>query len=188
MSAPLYTPHSDSLAGRVVSYFRRFPEPDEVLSAADIALKWHVDPKNVPVQLARSVEAGLLSRDGMVYGAGPDIERISLVPPNAHAKTLLPPMKKPRIAGAIDIEAIEFEDTPASVNVATVKVHDRWVAKLKTMPAGKSFVVSNEHRHALRSAATEVRKQGWQLSVLNEGSDRVRVVCSKVPEAEGETA
>jgi hypothetical protein len=50
------------------------------------------------------------------------------------------------------------------------------------MPAGKSFAMASVHRHALRSAATELRKQGWKLSVLNEGEDMVQVVCNEVGE------
>lgn len=179
--AAVYTPHSDSLAGRVVAYFRRLP--DEELSTADIAIKWNPDQKNVPVQLAKAVEAGLLVRDGMIYSAGPNIGRIELTP------TLLssadqPSMKKPRVAPPVDIEAIEFEDTPEMAKAAVVRVHDRWVAKLKTMPAGKSFAVANVHGAALRAAVTDLRKLGWALSVVREGDEQVRVLCTKVPGAQ----
>lgn len=173
----LYTPHIDSLAGRVVAYFRRLP--DEELSTADIALKWNPDQKNVPVQLAKAVEAGLLVRDGLVFSAGPNIGRIELTPAVLSSANL-PSMKKPRVAPPLDIEAIEFEDTPEMAKAAVVRVHDRWVAKLKAMPAGKSFAVDSVHGAALRTAVTDLRKLGWLLSVVREGEDKVRVLCTKV--------
>ena len=179
--AALYTPHSDSLAGRVVAYFRRLP--DEELSTADIALKWQADQRNVPVQLSHSVGAGLLVRDGLIYSAGPEIGRIVLTP-TVLSSADQPSMKKPRVAPPVDIEAIVFEDTPEMAKAAVVRVHDRWVAKLKTMPAGKSFAVAKEHGHSLRGAVTELRKLGWALSVVREGDEQVRVLCTKVPEAQ----
>lgn len=175
MSGKLYTPQLDSLPGRVVSYFARLTE--EELSAADIALKWQVDSKNVSAQLGKSVEAGLLSRDGLIYSAGPDISRIDLTPA-ALALSHQPAPKKARMVPPIDIENIEFEDTPASAAEAKVKMLDRWVSKLKTMPAGKSFVVGSIHRHTLRTAATALNKQGWKLAVLRESADTIRVACS----------
>lgn len=177
--ADLYTPHSDSLAGRVVTYFRRFPDPDEALSCADIAIKWDADQKNVPTQLAKSVAAGLLARDGMMYCAGPEIERITVEPMTLPEK---PAMKRKRIAPFVNIEQIEFEDAPQAALLVTTKTHDRWRAKMATMPAGKSFAMPVEHRHALRTAATSLCKIGWKISVLNEGTDKVRVVCSAVGE------
>lgn len=177
-----YIPKADSLAARVATFFRRFP--DEELSIADIALKWQTDPKNIPVQLERCVEAGLLVRSGSVYFAGPDIVRIDLTPMTmAMADTK--PKSRGHVRTVIDIEAIEFEDAPIGVSAAE-KVHDRWMAKMKTMPAGKSFVAPAQYRHALRSAVTALRKQGWKLSVLNEGEELVRVVCSVVPAGAGE--
>ena len=175
-----YMPHSDSLAGRVVAYFARFPDPDEALSTADIALKWGSgDSKNVPVQLVKSVEAGLLKRDGLMYCAGPEIGRFDLTP-GRMATMAEPSMKKNRVAPPVEIEAIEFEDIPMSAQQITLRVHERWVSKMRQMPAGKSFAMPLVHRHALRAAATELRKEGWKLSVLNEGEDKVRVVCTEV--------
>lgn len=173
----LYTPRPNTLPARVVAYFARFP--DEELSHQDIALKWHADAKNVPQQLAQAVACQLLKRDGLVFSAGPDIARFDLTP-DALAPSAQPAPKKPRVAPLVDIEAIEFEDIPATAVQATARVHERWVAKIRTMPAGKSFAMPAVHRHALRAAATELRKQGWKLSVLNEGEDQVRVVCTEV--------
>lgn len=176
MSAP-YTPQQNSLAWRVVAYFRRLP--DEELTHHDIALKWHTDSKNVSKQLAEAVASNLLKRDGLVFSAGSDIERFDLTP-QALAISDQPAPKKPRLAPLVDIEAIEFENIPETAAQAMARVHQRWVAKIATMPAGKSFSMPMAHRHALRTAVTELRKKGWKLSVLNEGEDRVRVVCFEV--------
>jgi hypothetical protein len=178
MSGDLYTPRPDSLAARVVTFFRRLP--DEELSARDIAEKWQAELKNVPVQLRLPVEAGLLSVDGSVYSAGPNIGRIE-ISAAAVERASTPAPSRAHVRTLIDIEAIVFEDAPAGMT-APVKSHDRWVAKLRTMPAGKSFVVGSEYRHAVRTAATTLRKEGWRISVLAEGEDKVRVVCSAVPQ------
>lgn len=173
-----YTPRPDTLPARVVAYFKRLP--DEELSTADIAIKWHADSKNVAMQLRLSVEAGLLKKDGTVYGAGPNIGSVDLSP-SALAASTTRPQSKQRVRTLIDIEAIAFEDAPAGLE-SPVKAHDRWLAKLRTMPAGKSFVVGQEYRHALRTAVTVLRKEGgWKPSVLNEGADQVRVVCTLSP-------
>jgi hypothetical protein len=157
----------------VVAYFKRLP--DEELSSADIAIKWHADQKNVSAQLAKAVEADLLCKNGTVYYAGPNIGQIDLSP-SAIAAGSTPMVSKRHVRTIIDIESIELEDAPAGL-AAPMKAHDRWVAKLKTMPAGKSFVVPHEYRHAVRTAASAVRKEGWRISVLAERENQVRVVC-----------
>jgi hypothetical protein len=180
MSTELYTPIAESLAARVVTFFARFP--DEEMLVSDIRAKWGADTKNVPVQLQRAVEAGLLERDGSAYKAGPNIGRINLTP-EAQMKATTPMRTKGHVRTVIDIEAIEFEDAPPELQ-SPVKVHDRWMAKLRTMPAGKSFTVGYEYRHALRTAASALRKQGWKISVLAEGEEMVRAVCLVAPEVQ----
>jgi DNA-binding IclR family transcriptional regulator len=175
-----YIPKAESLAARVVAYFARLD--DEELSVADIAQKWNGDSKNVSVQLERAVSAGLLKKDGTVYSAGPNIGRFNLTPAAVGTMHARPPTRR-KVLTAIDIEAIEFEDAPPEV-ASPLKPHDRWLAKLRTMPAGKSFTVGYEYRHALRTAVSELRKQGWKLSVLAEGEEKVRVVCMAVPEVQ----
>jgi hypothetical protein len=159
-----YTPREETLPARVVAYFRRLP--DEELSALDIAIKWQADPKNVSTQLAMAVAADLLRKSGTVYSAGPAIGRIDLSP-SAIAAISTPMVSKRHVRTTIDIEAITFEDAPEGLT-SPMKAHDRWVAKIKTMPAGKSFVVAHEYRHAVRTAASAVRKEGWRGSVLAE--------------------
>ena len=173
-----YIPKSESLAARVVSYFARLD--DEELSVADIAQKWNGDSKNVSVQLERAVIAGLLKKDGTVYSAGPNIGRYNLTPGAVGTMHTRPPTRR-KVLTAIDIEGIAFEDAPPEV-ASPLKPHDRWVAKLRTMPAGKSMVVPYEYRHALRTAVSQVRKEGFMLSVLAEDETKVRVVCKAVPE------
>lgn len=174
-----YVPRDETLPARVVSYFRRLP--DEELSVADIAIKWHADSKNVAMQLKLAVDAGLLKKDGAVYSAGEYIGSIELSP-SAIARAGLPPQRKSHVRTAIDIEAIEFEDAPPEL-ASPIKAHDRWLAKLRSMPAGKSFVVPKAYGHALRAAATVLRKEGWKVSVVAAGDgESVRVVCSLVGE------
>ena len=177
MSASTYTPKPDTLAARVVAYFKRLP--DESLSVQDIGIKWCTDDKNVVVQLHRAVEAGLLQKDGKVFSVGPNLGNVDLSP---HALLMFaaPPAGRGNARTTIDIESIEFEEAPAGLE-SPVKNHDRWVAKLRTMPAGKSFKAPGQYRHALRTAVTDLHKQGgWKLSVLKEGED-VRVVCTLAP-------
>jgi hypothetical protein len=175
-----YIPRPESLAARVVSYFARLD--DEELSVADIAQKWQGESKNVSVQLAKAVEAGLLKKDGTVYSAGPNISRYDLTPAAVGTMHTRPPTRR-KVATAIDIEALQFEDAPPEV-ASPLKPHDRWVAKLRTMPAGKSMVVPYEYRHAVRTAVSQVRKEGFLLSVLAEDETKVRVVCKGVPEVQ----
>lgn len=176
MNQETYVPRPDTLSARVVGYFRRMP--DEELNNQDIALKWHADPKNISVQLQRAVEAGLLKKDGTVYSAGDKIGSIELSP-SAIASAEKPSQRKSHVRTVIDIEAIKFEDAPVELS-SPVKTSDRWIAKLRTMPAGKSFTAGREYAHALRYAVTVLRKEGWNLSVLNEDA-MVRVVCKAVP-------
>ncbi|MGS5089034.1 hypothetical protein ACVC7V_21325 [Hydrogenophaga sp. A37] len=176
MSGGQYTPRDETLPARVVTFFSRCP--DEELNDQDIAKKWHVDPKNVKLQLQLAVEAGLLKIDGRVYSAGPNIGRVS-PSPAAVATVNMPSQRKTHVRTTIDIEAIAFEDAPAGLD-SPKKAHDRWVDKMRTMPEGKSFAVPLEYRHALRAAVTALHKEGWKLSVVNEGAT-VRVVCKVSP-------
>lgn len=173
-----YAPRPDTLPARVVTFFSRCP--DEELNDQDIAEKWHADPNKVGLQLRQAVESGLLKIDGRVYSAGPNIGRVS-PSPAAVAAVNMPSQRKTHVRTNIDIESIEFEDAPAGLE-SPKKPHDRWVDKMRTMPQGKSFVVPLEYRHALRAAVTALHKEGWKLSVVNEGAT-VRVVCKVSPVA-----
>jgi hypothetical protein len=177
-----YLPREDSLPWRVCAYFARLP--DEELSIADVALKWASDPKNVPTQLSKAVESGLLVRSGAVYMAGPDIARMN--------EAVKPPATSPLIAAGpkrasrhkppeIDIESIEFVTVP----LPTVRpMHDRWMDKVRTMQPGHHFAVDMCHAHALRAVATALRKEGKSIRILmnqpSEGEDKkVGVYCLK---------
>lgn len=74
MNAPehrrLWRPRAGSLSARVIQWFRA--QPDEELTAADIAIKFGVPrPENVHGQLAAAVAGGVLERererDGATY-------------------------------------------------------------------------------------------------------------------------
>jgi len=168
-------PREDTLPARVVAYFKRLP--DEELSNADIAIKWHADPKNVGVQLAKAVEADLLCKNGTVYYAGPNIGQIDLSP-SAITNGSAPAQRKPRVTPDLDIEAIQFDEHVPITTVA-VRLTDRWSAKLRTMRKGQSFLVDEAHRHGVNSAATALRKGGMQITIRREGEARFRVFCLK---------
>lgn len=68
-----YTPTPDGVTSRVIGFFAR--NPDEELTAADVAAKFQVHKTSVPSTLARAVRVGLLTRtpdgDGLaVYRKG----------------------------------------------------------------------------------------------------------------------
>lgn len=64
-----YSPSPNSVAWRVCAYFVKHPE--EELSGADVALKFDCSRDSVTMLLRPSFEAGLLTRQGGVYSAGP---------------------------------------------------------------------------------------------------------------------
>lgn len=60
MKSYIYIPAADSVAGRVCAFFKR--HPDEHLSSADIALKFHAQTSSVTGLLQRCFESKLLKR------------------------------------------------------------------------------------------------------------------------------
>ena len=172
-----YTPQPDSLASRVVTYFRRLP--DEELSSADIALKWQAEIRNVASQLAMSLAAGLLEKDGKVYKAGPNIGRIDLSP-SAIARAAEPSQKQPRAVKDIDIQAITFDDD-VPLEPKALRLSDQWAAKLRTMRKGQSFPVARIHRSGLTGAATTLKKEGGHFTIRRESGEEYRVFCLMEP-------
>ena len=63
-----YNPAPQSVAWRVCNYFVQHPE--EELSSADIALKFDCSKDSVTMLLRPAFEAGLLTRQGGIYGRG----------------------------------------------------------------------------------------------------------------------
>lgn len=76
LTARSYHPQPDSVAGRVISYFKRFP--DEELSADDIALKYSAKKSSLQALLTDAIEAGYLAKDGVIYSAGPNIGQVEI--------------------------------------------------------------------------------------------------------------
>jgi hypothetical protein len=78
-----YTPQPDGLPGRVCAWFLK--NTDEVLNAADIALKFNVPRSSISALLGPAIGGGLLRRvPGQAtptYAAGPDIERLHTAEP-----------------------------------------------------------------------------------------------------------
>lgn len=181
-----YLPHANTLAANVCQYFRRLP--DEQLSSKDIAIKWDCETGNVRHQLKLAVAAGLLSLDGSVYGAGEQIERVSVSaqPFVGAAATRVAQGRAP----VIDIEAIEFDDdvhpsVGGGGNGPTLV--ERWTAKLKTMKVGQSFAVSREQRFTLQTAITQLRKQGGPVTYISrKKGDQLRVFCQPAQTQEAE--
>lgn len=177
IAAAHYIPRDESLAGRVCAYFCRLP--DEELSAADIGVKWHCDPKNVSTQLKTCIDAGLLKRDGSVYSAGPNIERVDLsVAGDTPATTGR--RRRGQQAPAMNIEGIVFVRARPPERAGTTQ--ERWLRKLLQMDDGDSFSVHRDHAHQLRAAATAARKQGHVIRVLyaHDDPDMVGVYCTDV--------
>lgn len=89
-----YAPQPGSLADRVCTWFRR--NPDEELSAADIAQQYDVSSSAVAASLAACYEHGLLRRDrssgSVVTVAGPNLKAREL--PAAVTLLTAPPTKR----------------------------------------------------------------------------------------------
>lgn len=87
-----YAPLTDSLAGKVCQYFR--DNPDEELSAADIAMKWDVERHSISALLTAPVAHKLLTRSTTksvpIYCAGPNL--MTCAPSGAHE----PQQRRPR--------------------------------------------------------------------------------------------
>lgn len=176
MAEKPYMPHADTLAYRVCVFFRRFD--DEELTAADIAQKWGSEKGYVWNKLAMSVNAGLLSRDGSVYKAGPNIGRIDLTPQAVQTMDKPAPRLAPS-APSVNVDAVSFEEgvtLPTQRPTAVVQ----WAEKMRQMKIGQSFKQPVEQAYCLRTAATILNKEGGRrMRVFGEVGDpsHVRVFC-----------
>ena len=82
-TANKYKPQRDSLAARVSAFFVRNPQDE--LSARDVAAKWDVDTNAVRACLLPAVKAQWLIHEdrglGRVYAAGPNLRPVEAEPP-----------------------------------------------------------------------------------------------------------
>jgi hypothetical protein len=159
MSADIYTPQADSLAGRCIAYFRRLP--DEELSSKDIALKFQAEQSSVQILLKRAVETGMLARDGAIYSAGPQIGQ--LAPP---ATTLAERPKQPPAKGFdnlrhhIDLTALQVEEGIPYLAQGPGPAGSKWAPIFdKLQKPGQSIAIPVAVKAALAAAAIKRNKE-----------------------------
>lgn len=106
MNAPLYQPHGNTKPGRVLAFFAANPE--ETLTADDIAEKVSMSRHNVHTTMRPAVDAGLLKRErdllgDYVYSAGPKLA--AATPPSPEQ----PAQVNPAHQAQADAEVAEAE-------------------------------------------------------------------------------
>ena len=152
----LYMPLSDSLAARVVNFFA--DNPDEHLSAHDIAVKFVCTRTSVHTLLRPAVEAGHLTRSaddehGFVYGRG-------------HGKHLQDLRRPPGAAAPIniDIDALQVDDDIPYIDPNQQRAgHSKWDALFAKLQApGQSIAIPGNARGAVKVAAAQINKTGKQ--------------------------
>lgn len=164
-----------SLPARVMAFFRA--EPDEQLTADDIALKFNTQRKNVHTQLASAVEAGHLKRDpsdehGYVYASGSSL----LKQAKAEAKQAAQP-KKPRQPKAdVDLRTLPIATDIPLPTLRRAQQHAPEALDRLTQP-GHSFAVPLDASgiSALRKAITDRHNAGTQRYVARALETEFRV-------------
>lgn len=112
MSRGAYKPRSDSLAGKVITFFQNNPE--EELYSTDVAAKWQVRSDNAARMLTPAIEAGFLTRTvddagRHFYTPGPNIAAVTM-----HAAPPAPAPEPPQAISAT------LESTPDRI---VVEIH-----------------------------------------------------------------
>lgn len=176
-----YTPRSDSLPSRVISFFTQ--NPDEVLDLDALEAKFGKPRSQWHTILGQAVSAGLLKRkeradDGeLVYSLGTTTNTTkpgtaTPTPPGVDvlasggwlgAKTKAKPVR--RKAFVPDIDKIEFI-AGVPLPLARSKAGAGFAPVLLKQPVGQMFKQPHEARSALAVAMTKLKKAGkgaWEM-------------------------
>lgn len=172
-----YTPRSDSLAAQVVAFFRA--NPDERLTADDVAQKWDVNRKSVHTLLARSLDVQLLQReqstDGeWIYAAGAMLPMTAVPEPKPARSSKAFGFSSPRHAFDLDAAEVE-EDVPYMPG--GIKGQSKWGPLFdKLEKPGQSIAIPGQVKSAVAAAAIKrnAEKRGT-FRVQMTGPDAARV-------------
>lgn len=142
-----YNPRPGSLAARLIFWLSR--NPDEELSAQDVALKFDHPEHRVSADLVDAVNASALTNRRGVYGAGPALgEFVGRVQPakpwkgsHANKGTPLPPLDVSALQ--VDVDVPE----PAAGAGRTLSVYQQLIARLTHK--GQSVAVPIAYRRGL---------------------------------------
>lgn len=165
---PPYVPEPGSVAFKVIEFFTTNPE--EQLSAGDIAAKFDKPARNVHSLLARAIEAGLLTRkedpsEGeLVYVLGKGHPSVR---PNLAAHPTLPPRAKassrqrPPVLDVRDIPIRKGVPLPPKFKSQSTD----WHSLLSRLEVGDSFEVGKAYRSTLTKVASDLSKDGRAFQV-----------------------
>lgn len=177
MSAP-YTPKPDSLAASVVHFFHG--NLDEELSLDDITDKFDCGRNNIHTQLARAVDAGLLTRDrnddgDYIYTAG---KALSAPKPGAKLAAALARPAALRGQTRVDLSALTLvvdKDVPLPEGPSAVSSKWDKVFDLLT-EVGYSIEIPLDVCLPLRAEAQKRAKRGaGHYRVLKTGDSTARI-------------
>lgn len=150
-----YAPRADSLAARVIAFFRR-ADPDEELHLSDIALKFDTPKESIHAALKEAVTLDILKRNNSIYSAGP---QLGSPPPPGDA----PPIKT-RTAGYTSARKhIDFDRLTVDDHVPYLAQAPRHGNKYdplfqKLGKAGQSIAVPGDMKGALSAAINKRNK------------------------------
>lgn len=154
-----YTPHPDSLPGKVVAFFR--DNSDETLTLDDVVTKWNATRNNIHTQLGRAITERILMRersaDGeYIYCAGPRLN-------NGEAPKAKPVEGKPKGSTSVrlhfDIDSVQVEDD-VPFTAAAQKGQGKWDPLFeKLTKVGQSAAIPAEIKKAVAAAAIKRNKE-----------------------------
>lgn len=182
MSTPIYTPRAGSVADRVIRFLA--DNPDEVLSAADIAVKFDATRNNVHTLMALAVTAGMVTRtedpdEGeLVYRIGNGRADSPAPAPattfGAHQPFPAKARRTP-VRVNLDVAAITLQDDVPPPDQAAASMRSQLLSLLAGMKPGQSFAVPVSCRATVSNIATTLKKSGsgrWQVAA--ESNEHVR--------------
>lgn len=164
-----YAPRADSLAARVIAFFRR-ADPDEELHLSDIELKFDTPKISIHAALKEAVTHDILKRNNSMYSAGP---HIGSTPPQGVAAIAAARRNAPQLAPDLSQLQVDY----GVEIVGRFKKENVWAPVFDALTApGVSAVIQPEWRKSLKVEATKRQRaqQGaWQIGIDAQGKTRI---------------
>lgn len=182
-----YKPHQDSLPGRVMAFFA--DNPDEELTAQDVADKFGASTKNVHSQLALAIDHHKLVRDRNVDGEyvykiagnGVNIDRAHApripLPQNPFASKPAVTMTGKRVS--IDFNALQVDEDVPVVSGGGLRGQNKWKPLFdKLTKPGQSIAIPVDARTAVGAAATKLNRDKahgarYRVATIDQNTARV---------------
>jgi len=162
-----YKPQADSLPGRVLAFFA--DNPDEELTAQDVADKFGASTKNVHTQLSLAIDHHRLVRDRNVDGEyiyklagnGVNIDRAHKpripLPQNPFAAKPAVTVIGKRVS--IDFDALTVDEDVPVIGAGGMRGHNKWKPLFdKLTKPGQSIAIPVDVRTAVGAAATKLNR------------------------------